>query len=173
MVVFTDLPSWNFSIHPNNGMDPSRTLLIVVMNRIIQSEIFCEDLHSFPGYYGLLIELLVDIYSILVQMQLWKRKFDYGRDPVCIGKLVQLWESSLTHRQTELTNFITPSTDSGGNDASNLLNMKMIDGSLLSFFLFRNNLLVNSLLVVVRLLHVMINDLITDYRFIYMFIGWA
>ncbi len=44
MVVFTDLPSWNLSIHPNNGMDPRRTLLIVVMNRIIQPEIFCEDL---------------------------------------------------------------------------------------------------------------------------------
>ena len=44
MVVFTDLPSWNLSIHPINGMDPRRTLLIVVMNRIIQPEIFCENL---------------------------------------------------------------------------------------------------------------------------------
>ena len=32
-------------------MDPRRTLLIVVMNRIIQPEIFCEDLQSIFVFY--------------------------------------------------------------------------------------------------------------------------
>ncbi len=44
LVVFTGLPSRNLSIHPNNWMDSKRKLSIVIMNRIAQPEIFCEDL---------------------------------------------------------------------------------------------------------------------------------
>ncbi len=47
MVVFTDLPSWNLSIDPNSGMDPRRTLLVIIMNRIIQPE--CCSTHFIRG----------------------------------------------------------------------------------------------------------------------------
>ena len=50
MVVFTDLPSRNLSIHPNNWMDSKRKLSTVIMNRIVQPEIFCEDLQCGTVY---------------------------------------------------------------------------------------------------------------------------
>ena len=49
VVVFTDLPSRNLSIHPNNWMNSKRKLSIVIMNRIAQPEIFCEDLQCLKG----------------------------------------------------------------------------------------------------------------------------
>ena len=43
MVVFTDITSWNLSIHPNNGRDSRRKLLIFILKRITQPEAICEE----------------------------------------------------------------------------------------------------------------------------------
>ena len=78
-MVFTDLPSWNLSFHPNNGMDPRRKLLIVIMNRIVQPEILCEDLHY--RWDQLQNEYLI---ITLKSWNLWSKKswkWDHQRSP--------------------------------------------------------------------------------------------